>query len=135
MSILDHHDAVSWRFYTYGEDDNGHPLFSFWMNVGQETGVCIYDRNGGAGMWLSTDHADDEYTGRPPSEGFKDVLRDIVGTGSSIEAERVEQLPDHEAYFFRVIHGTIEQKGKAPDELMAFLMEVADTELRIVNDD
>ena len=131
MGLLDYHDPESWRFYVYGSDDAGDPLFSFWMNTGPNTGVCIYERNAGAGKWLSTDHGDDEYQGQPPSEELKSVLRDVVGTGGSVAGERVHSLPEHEAYFFRVIHGTIEQKGKAPEELMAFLMEIAGTELRI----
>lgn len=130
--LLEQHDPISWRFYTYGLDEHGDPLFSFWMNIAPNTGVCIYDRNAGAGKWLSTRHSDDDYEGQPPSDELKAVLRDIVGAGGSVDGDRVQSLPDHEEYFFRVVHGTIDQKGKAPNELMAFLMEVAGTELELV---
>lgn len=131
MGLLTHHDPVSWRFYVYGKDDDGEPLFSFWMNIGPETGVCIYERNQGAGKWLSTHHGDEEYTGRPPSDELEELLGEVVGTGGGIAAERVHDLPDHERYFFQVIHGTIEQKGRAPPELMQYLMDITGTELRI----
>jgi hypothetical protein len=129
MSLLDHHEPESWRFYRYGEDDEGEPLFSFWMNINDSTGVCIYDRS--SGMWLSTHHDDEEYQGQPPSDELKAVLRDVMGTGGFVDADRVHALPDHERYFFQSVHGTIEQKGKAPDELLAFLSQLAGTEVRI----
>lgn len=131
MGLLAHHDPVGWRFYRYGEDDNGDPLFSFWMNVDDNTGVCIYERNAGAGKWLSTHHDDEEYSGLEPSDELEELLAEICGTGGSVDGSRVEALPDHESYFFRVVHGTIEQKGRAPEELMAYLMDVTGTELTI----
>lgn len=129
--ILQHHEPESWRFYVYGEDEEGEPLFSFWMNTGPNTGVCIYSRNQGAGKWLSTAHDDDEYSGQPPSEELKDALRDVMGTGGSIDAERIHSLPDHERYFFQAVHGTITQKGKAADELLRFLSQIAGTEVTL----
>lgn len=131
MSILEHHEPASWRFYRYGEDADGEPLFSFWMNLDDNTGVCLYERNRGAGKWLSTHHDDEEYEGQPPSEELKRVLRDVMGTGGSVDAGRVHALDDYERYFFQVVHGTIEQKGSAPDELFVFLSEIAGTEVRI----
>jgi hypothetical protein len=132
VSILDHHDPQSWRFYYYGDDDNGDPLFSFWMTVDDTTGVCIYERNSGAGKWLSTDHDEEEYAAMRPTEELKDVLRAAVGPDSKgVDTSRVESLPNYEQYFFQVIHGTIEQKHKAPEELLAFLEEICGTELRI----
>lgn len=133
MSILEYHEPQSWRFYVYGEDDAGDPLFSFWVNLSDDTGVCLYERNQGAGKWLSTHHSDDEYQGVPPSDELKDILADIVGTGGGVDADRVHALPDHERYFFQVVHGTIEQKNYAPPELMEFLIEVAGTELRLAD--
>lgn len=132
MSLLDYHEPESWRFYRYGTDDEGEPLFSFWMNIGPNTGVCLYERNQGAGKWLSTQHDDEDYDGEPPSDELKDILAEIVGTGGSVEGERIHALPDHERYFFQVVHGTIEQKGRAPDELMLFLSQLAGTDLKIV---
>lgn len=131
MSLLDHHDPVGWRFYVYGEDDNGEPLFSFWMDVDDDTGVCIFERNQGAGKWLGTHHDDEDYSGLDPSDELEGVLRDICGSGGSVDGARVEALPDHESYFFRIVHGTIEQKGRAPEELMAYLMDLTGTELTI----
>jgi hypothetical protein len=130
--ILRNHSVESWRFYVYGEDDEGEPLFSFWMNTGPNTGVCIYERNQGAGKWLSTVHDDEEYTGKPPSDLLKEVIRGAIGQDTrGVPAERMHDLPDHERYFFQVIHGTIEQKGKAPDELLRFIEHVVGNEVRI----
>lgn len=135
MSLLEYHDPESWRFYRYGTDADGEPLFSFWMNINENTGVCLYERNQGAGKWLSTHHDDEEYEGEPPSDELKDILREAVGTGGSIDGERVQDLPDYERYFFQVVHGTIEQKGRAPKELMLFLSEIAGTNLKIVSEE
>jgi len=129
MSLLDHYDPDGWRFYHYGSDADGEPLFSFWMDVDDDTGVCIYERNAGAGKWLSTDHSDDEYAGVEPSDDLKAVLRDLVGEG--VDGDRVESLVDYERYFVQVVHGTIEQKGDAPPELLAFLEAITDTGLKI----
>lgn len=129
--LLQYHEPESWRFYRYGEDENGDPLFSFWMNINDSTGVCIFERNQGAGKWLGTHHDEEEYQGEPPSEELKSVLRDAIGTEGSVSGERVHALPDYEQYFFRVVHSTIEQKGKAPDELLAFLSQLAGAEVWI----
>jgi hypothetical protein len=132
MSLLDHHEPESWRFYRYGEDDEGEPLFSFCMNINDNTGVCIYDRSGGHGMWLSTKHDDEEYTGEPPSDLLKEVIRGAIGQDTrGVPAERMHDLPDHERYFFQSIAGTIEEKGKAPDELLRFIEHVVGNEVRI----
>ena len=132
MSLLDHHEPESWRFYRYGTDDDGKPLFSFWMNIGPNTGVCIYERNQGAGKWLSTGHEDDEYTGEPPSDLLKEIIRGAIGQDSrGAPAERLDDLPDYEQYFFRSVHGTVEQKGKAPDELLRFIEHCVGTEVHI----
>lgn len=132
MSLLDHHEPESWRFYRYGEDDDGEPLFSFWMNIDDSTGVCIYERNQGAGKWLSTHHGDEEYAGETPSDLLKEVIRGAIGEDTrGVPAERMHDLPDYERYFFQVIHGTIEQKGKAPDELLRFIEHVVGNEVRI----
>jgi len=132
MSLLDHHEPESWRFYRYGEDEEGDPLFSFWMNINDSTGVCIYDRSGGNGMWLSTAHDDEEYTGQPPSDLLNDVIRGAIGQDTrGVPAERVEDLPDYERYFFRAVAGTIEEKGKAPDELLRFIEHVVGREVHI----
>lgn len=132
MSLLDHHEPQSWRFYYYGDDEEGDPLFSFWMTVDDTTGVCIYERNNGAGKWLSTDHDEEEYAALEPTAELKDVLRAAVDPdGQGVDVSRVESLPNYEQYFFQVVHGTIEQKHKAPEELMAFLEAICGTELRI----
>jgi len=131
MSILDEYEPESWRFYRYGTDEDGEPLFSFWMNIGPNTGVCIYDRNGGVGKWLSTHHDDEEYSGQPPSDELKAVIRAAIGDGHGVESGRIESLPAHERYFFQVIHGTIEQKGKAPQELLRFIEHVVGHEVRL----
>jgi len=132
MSLLDHNEPESWRFYRYGEDDDGEPLFSFWMNIDDSTGVCIYERNQGAGKWLSTHHDDEEYTGEPPSDLLKGVIRGAIGKDTrGAPAERMHDLPDYERYFFQAIHGTIEQKGKAPDELLRFIEHAVGNEVRI----
>jgi len=127
MSLLDHHDPESWRFYHYGSDDDDEPLFSFWLNIDDDTGVCIYERNAGAGKWLSTDHSDDEYTGVEPSDELRAVLGDLLDGG--IDADRLESLVDYERYFVQVVHGTINDRGHAPPELVAFLEDVAGSEL------
>lgn len=129
MSLLDHHEPESWRFYVYGSDDAGEPLFSFWMNIGPNTGVCLYERNGGEGKWLSTHHDDEEYQGQPPSEDLKEVLRDLIR--DEVAAERVHDLPDHERYFVQSVHGTLAEKGKIPDELLRFLEQLTGSTLRI----
>jgi hypothetical protein len=129
--LLQYHDPESWRFYVYGEDEDGEPLFSFWMNITDNTGVCIYERNEGDGMWLSTDHDYEEYSGQPPTDDFKQVIRDAIGDGPGVRREVVQTLPDHEEYFLRVILGTIEQKGKAPPELLRFIEHVVGSEVRI----
>ena len=131
MSLLDHHEPESWRFYRYGEDDEGEPLFSFWMNIGPNTGVCLYERNQGHGKWLSTAHDEEEYSGDPPSEELKQCIRDSIGDGPGVRREDILSLPDHEEYFFRSVHGTIEQKGKAPEELLRFIQHVVGNEVRI----
>lgn len=128
--ILSEHDPVSWRFYVYGKDDAGDPLFSFWMDLDDDIGVCIYERNQGAGKWLSTRHDDEEYQGRPPSDELLDVLEDLV-IGDGVEGWRVTDLPNHERYFVQIVHGTIEQKGRAPPELLEFLSQVCGTEVRL----
>jgi len=72
------------------------------------------------------------YYGRPPSEGLKSTLRDIVQPrDGGVDTDRVHELPDHERYFFQVVHGTIEQKGTAPEELLRFLSQIAGTDFRI----
>lgn len=132
MGLLDNHEPESWRFYVYGADEDGDPLFSFWMNIGSNTGVCIYERNQGAGKWLSTAHSDEEYQGRPPSDDLNDVLRDLTDPdGDGVSAERVDALPDHERYFVQVVHGTITQKDKASEELLRFLGDLLGTEVRV----
>lgn len=131
MSLLDHHEPESWRFYRYGADDEGEPLFSFWMNIGPNTGVCLYERNQGHGKWLSTAHDEEEYSGEPPSEELKQCIRDSIGDGPGVRREDVLDLPDYEEYFFRSVHGTIEQKGKAPEELLRFIQHVVGNEVRI----
>lgn len=129
--ILRHHEPESWRFYTYGYDDAGDPLFSVWMNIGPNTGICIYDRNEGHGKWLSTELTDEEYSGQPPSEDLKQVIRDAIGDGKGVRAEDVEDLPDHEEYFFRTIHGTIEEKGCAAPELLRFIEHIVGSEVHL----
>ena len=130
--LLQHHEPESWRFYRYGEDDEGEPLFSFWMNLTDSTGVCIYSRNEGAGKWLSTSHDDEEYSGEPPSGLLKEAIRSAVRPDVTPPSrERLEDLPDHERYFFRAIQGTIDQKGKAPDELLRFVEHVVGSEVRL----
>ena len=131
MSLLDHYDPDGWRFYHYGTDDDGEPLFSFWMDVDDDTGVCIYERNAGAGKWLSTDHSDDEYAGVEPSDGLKEILCEVVGPDGYVDSERVEALVEYEAYFFRIVYGTVEQKQNVPPELLAFLEDITDSTLRI----
>ena len=131
MSLLDYHEPESWRFYRYGVDEAGEPLFSFWMNIDDSTGVCIYDRSGGHGMWLSTHHDDDEYQGQPPSDELKAVLREVIGPDGYVEGDRVTALPDHERYFFQAVYGTIEQKGTAPPELLRFIEHVVGSEVRL----
>lgn len=132
MSLLDHHEPQSWAFYYYGDDESGDPLFSFWMNVNETTGVCIYERNNGAGKWLSTDHDEEEYAAIAPTDELKAALRAAVDPDSEgVKTDRVEYLPSYERFFFQVVHGTIEQKHKAPEELMAFLEEVCGRALEI----
>jgi hypothetical protein len=131
QGLLQFHEPESWRFYVYGEDDEGDPLFSFWMNLTDNTGVCIYDRSGGTGKWLSTAHDDEEYTGQPPTADLKAAIRDSIGDGPGVRTEDIQALADHEAYFFRVMHGTIEQKGRAPDELLSFIEHVIGNEVRL----
>lgn len=132
MSLLDNHEPQSWAFYYYGDDEDGDPLFSFWMNIDKTTGVCIYERNSGAGKWLSTDHNEEEYAAIAPTDELKEVLQAAVDPDSDgVDAERVGSLPNYEQYFFQVVHGTIEQKHKAPAELMAFLEAICGRPLRI----
>lgn len=129
--LLGHHEPESWRFYVYGEDDDGEPLFSFWMNIGPNTGVCIYERNQGHGKWLSTAHDDDEYSGQPPSEGLKECIRDMVASERGVSMDRMRALDAHERYFLRSVHGTVEQKGHAPDELLRFIEHCVGGEVRL----
>lgn len=129
--LLQHHEPESWRFYRYGEDQDGDPLFSFWMNIDDGTGVCIYERNDGNGKWLTTEHAPEEYDGMPPSEDLKQVIRNSIGDGPGIKQEDVTALADHEEYFFRVVHGTIEEKGYAPPELLRFIEHVVGNEVTL----
>ncbi|ELZ96621.1 hypothetical protein [Haloferax sulfurifontis] len=131
MTILDYAKPVAWRFYSYGTDGGGDPLFSFWAVLDEDTQVCIYDRNGGHGMWLSTDNEDGDHAGETPSDEFEEVLYDVLGTGGSVAAERLEPLPAYERYFFRVIHGTVEQTGSAPAELEAYLSHVAGEDVMV----
>jgi hypothetical protein len=42
--IMQFAEPTGWRFYRYGRDDGGDPMFSFWMDVGRDTGVCLYER-------------------------------------------------------------------------------------------
>lgn len=121
--LLQYHDPVGWRFYRYGEDADGEPLFSFWMNISIDTGVCVYERNAGEGKWLGTSHEPDEYEGEPPSSELKACICDAIGDGIGVEAEAVEALPDHEEYFFRIVHGTLEEKKRLPPGVMRFIEE------------
>lgn len=129
--LLQYHEPESWRFYRYGEDEDGDPLFSFWMNIDDDTGVCIYERNNGVGKWLSTEHAPEEYTGQPPSDELKQVIRDAIGDGPGVRPGAVKALPDHEEYFFRAVQGTIEQKGKCAAEILRFIEDVVGNEVRL----
>jgi len=128
MSILDHYQPESWRFYRYGEDENGDPLFSFWMHFGGNFGVCVYDRNDGAGKWLSTEYDPDEYDDLEPTDELKQVIADAL-TDRGVAREDVQALPDHEEYFFRLIHGTIDQKDMLPDEVVAFVEDAVGSEV------
>lgn len=130
--ILQWHDPVSWRFYVYGEDEDDDPLFSFWMNLNDDTGVCLYERNDGAGKWLGTSHDSDEYQGLEPTEGLKDCLADAVANDEGVRGEDVEALPDYEAYFFRLVHGTAEEKRRLPPSIVKFLEECVGTEVTVV---
>lgn len=129
--LLQYHDPIGWRFYSYGEDDAGEPLFSFWMNISDDTGVCIYDRNDGHGKWLGTSHRPNEYDGQPPSSELKTCIRDAIGDGPGVKRELVEALPGHEEYFFRIVHGTIEEKKRLPPGVMRFIEECVGNEVHI----
>jgi hypothetical protein len=130
-SILSHHIPAGWRFYVYGEDDAGDPLFSFWMETASGHVVCLYERNEGHGHWLSTTDDDEDYEYERPSEELEALLGEVAGTGGAVDGARVESLPDHESYFFRLVHGTIEQRGRAPNELLAYIGECAGTEVHL----
>jgi len=124
MSILDYVEPESWRFYYYGDDDRGQPLFSFWMNVDERTGVCIYERNGGHGKWLSTSHEPEEYSGQPPSDELEAILQEMVTSERGVRSDRLDDLEAYEQYFVKIVDGTVEEKGKVAPEIIAYLEEV-----------
>lgn len=96
-----------YEFYIYDDDDPTDPRFSFWMYFEDAGGMCLYDRPPeGAGMWLSPER-DSDYTPTKPTDEFKEVLADLLGDG--VDAGAVAELPAHEEYFFRVIHGTVDE--------------------------
>lgn len=107
-------------FYVY-ESDVEDPRFSFWLeNLDEESGVCLYDRPPeGAGMWLDPDIGGD-YEPTTPTDDFEQVLADLMGDG--VDAGKVAELPSHEEYFFRVIHGTIDANPEGvPEAIWTYL--------------
>jgi hypothetical protein len=129
--LLQYHDPHSWAFYVYGEDDDGDPLFGFWMNIDETTGFCAYERNGGHGKWLGTEHQPEEYAAEAPTDELRECIRDAVVDDRGVDIEKVLALPAHETYFFQVVHGTIEQKHRASPALEAFIEECVGNEVSI----
>ena len=126
-------EPTGWRFYRYGRDEGGNPMFSFWMDVDRDTGICLYERGGKQGRWLDTHHSSDDYAPIRPSDDLRKVLRQLLVSEEGVEAERVESLADHESYFARIIVGTLEDGKDLPDGVWAFLEDVAGTSLVVTD--
>lgn len=129
--LLQYHDPDSWAFYVYGEDDDGDPLFGFWMNVDETTGFCAYERNEGAGKWLGTEHEPEEYAAQAPTPELRECIRTAVTADRGVDVEMVRNLPAHEEYFFRAVHGTLAQKHRASPALEAFIEECVGNKVSI----
>lgn len=118
-------DDEEFVFYVY-EDDFEDPRFSFWLEVPADgTGMCLYDRPPeGDGMWLDPEIGGD-YGAVEPTDEFEQVLAQLMGDG--IDAGRLADLPAHEDYFVRVIHGTIDENADGiPNVVWSYLHECAE---------
>lgn len=111
-------------FYVY-EQDVEDPRFSFWIETEEAGGMALYDRPPeGAGMWLDPNDESD-YDGVDPTEAFEEVVAALLGDG--VDAGKVAELPPHEEYFFRVIHGTIDENPDGvPNAIWAYMHDCAE---------
>lgn len=121
---------TEFAFYIYEDEDPSDPRFSFWM-YSDDAGMSLFERPpDGQGKWLCPERKSDSDS-VPPSEEFKQIMAMLMGDG--VDAGGVRQLPPHEEYLFRCIHGTAEENPEAiPGPIWAFMSE-CEREYRIAD--
>lgn len=119
----EHVGGTEYVFFIY-EEDVTDPRFSFWLQTEEAGGMALYDRPPeGAGMWLDPEPGSD-YDPLEPTDEFEECLAELIRDG--VDAGRVAELPSHEEYFYRVIHGSIDENPDGiPNPVWAYMHDCA----------
>jgi len=123
MENSDRH-GTEFVFYVYDEGDD--PRYGFWMLMGDNRSISLYERPPeGNGMWLKLAQDESDYASIEPTDELLKLLGEF-GAGNEIAAERVDELPSHEQHFVSVIHGTAEENIDAiPNPIQTLMHDLS----------
>jgi len=113
-------------FFVYS-DTQDDPRFSLWAQR-PEWGVSMYERNPeDSATWQKLDR-DADYDEIEPTDELRGILHDFA-KGKRVDARVVKDLPAHEEYFIRALHGTDRENPSAiPEPVIEWMRRLGDNE-------